>query len=190
MSQSRWMRSLLIGPGGVLVEVAAADALVAGSRVLAGMQDSRELAREQAAWLAAGTVPQVSGLDSDMVAMALLDLHVLSQPYGVPVAGWSGTWRYFWPRDSVLLLPRWLVRAHRRRGADRGLAKSAAGVRTVPGALSTRWQWSAGCSRHRADGAGWASTDSWQPSCPRRTGSRCCSGTGNFLIKAPRQHWH
>ena len=75
--------TVAIGPGGALVEVAAADALVAGSRVLAGMPDSRELAREQAAWLAAGTVPQVSGLDSDMVAMALLDLHVLGQPYGV-----------------------------------------------------------------------------------------------------------
>ena len=53
------------------------------------MPDSLDLAREQAAWLAAGTVPRVSGLDGDMVAMALLDLHVLSRPYGVPVAGWS-----------------------------------------------------------------------------------------------------
>ena len=95
--------TVAIGPGGALVDVAAADALVAGSRVLAGMPESRELAREQAAWLAAGTVPQVSGLNSDMVAIALLDLHVLSQPYGVPVAGWSGAWRYFWPRDSALV---------------------------------------------------------------------------------------
>jgi hypothetical protein len=65
--------------------------------------DSLNLARGQAAWLAAGTVPQVSGLDSDMVAMALLDLHVLSRPYGVPVAGWSNPWRYVWPRDSALV---------------------------------------------------------------------------------------
>ncbi len=95
--------TVAVGPGGTPVEVAAADALVTGSRVLAGMPDSRELAREQAAWLAAGTVPQVGGLDSDMVAVALLDLHVLSRPYGVPVAGWSGPWRYFWPRDSALV---------------------------------------------------------------------------------------
>src|SRR4029453_8807123 len=53
-------------------------------------------------WLAAGTVPQVSGLDSDMVAVALLDLHVLSRTYGVPVAGWGERWRYLWPRDSAL----------------------------------------------------------------------------------------
>jgi hypothetical protein len=95
--------TVAIGPGGALVEVAAADALVPGSRVLAGMPDSLGLAREQADWLAAGTVPQVRGLDSDMVAVALLDMHVLSRPYGVPVAGWSGPWRYFWPRDSALV---------------------------------------------------------------------------------------
>src|SRR4029450_4631732 len=95
--------TIAIGRGGVLVDVAAADALVPGSRVLAGTPDSLRLAREQAVWLAAGTVPQVSGLESDMVAVALLDLHVLSRPYGVPVAGWSGPWRYFWPRDSALV---------------------------------------------------------------------------------------
>ena len=95
--------TVAVGPGGALVEVAAADALIPGSRVLAGMPDSLGLAREQAAWLAAGTVPQVSGLDSDMVATALLDLHVLNRPYGVPVAGWSGPWRYVWPRDSALV---------------------------------------------------------------------------------------
>ena len=94
--------AVAVGPGGALVEVSAADALVPGTRVLAGMPDSPDLAREQADWLAAGNVPQVSGLDSDLVAMALLDLHVLSLPYGVPVAGWSSPWRYVWPRDSAL----------------------------------------------------------------------------------------
>src|SRR4029453_19253549 len=69
--------TVAIGSDGALVEVAAADALVPGSRVLAGMPDSLGLAREQAAWLAAGTVPQVRGLDSDMVAVALLDMRVL-----------------------------------------------------------------------------------------------------------------
>ncbi len=94
--------AVAVGPGGGLIEVAAADALVPGSRVLAGMPDSLDLAREQAAWLAEGTVPSVAGLDTDMVPVALLDLHVLSQPYGVPVAGWSQLWRYVWPRDSAL----------------------------------------------------------------------------------------
>ena len=45
-------------------------------------------------------VPELGG--SDLVRAALLDLHVLSQTYGVPVAGWAGPWRYVWPRDSAL----------------------------------------------------------------------------------------
>ena len=45
----------------------------------------------------------MSGLGGDMVSVALLDLHVLSRPYGVPVAGWSNPWRYVWPRDSALV---------------------------------------------------------------------------------------
>jgi hypothetical protein len=95
--------AVAVGPGGGLVEVAAADALVPGSRVVAGMPDSVDLAREQAAWLAKGTVPSVAGLNSDLVATALLDLHVLSRPHGVAVAGWSEPWRYVWPRDAALV---------------------------------------------------------------------------------------
>jgi glucoamylase len=94
--------AVAVGPGGALIEVDAADVLVPGSRVLAGMPDSLDLVHEQSAWLAAGVVPQVNGLDGDMVTVALLDLHVLSRPYGVPVAGWSPLWRYVWPRDSAL----------------------------------------------------------------------------------------
>src|SRR5512133_648900 len=56
--------AVAVGPGGGLVEVSAADVLVPGSRVLAGMPDSLDLAREQAAWLAEGTVPRGAGLDS------------------------------------------------------------------------------------------------------------------------------
>jgi glucoamylase len=48
-------------------------------------------------------VPVVPGLgpDSDLVRGALLDLHVLTETYGVPVAGWTGPWRYVWPRDAA-----------------------------------------------------------------------------------------
>src|SRR4029453_13191466 len=95
--------AVAVGPGGGLVEVAAADALVPGSRVVAGMPDSLDLARKQAAWLAKGTVPSVAGLNSDLVAIALLDIHVLSRPHGVAVAGWSEPWRYVWPRDAALV---------------------------------------------------------------------------------------
>jgi len=95
--------AVAVGPGGQVIKVAAVNELVPGSRVLAGTPESSELASEQADWLASGTVPQVSGLGSDMVAVALLDLHVLSRPYGVPVAGWSDPWRYVWPRDSAVV---------------------------------------------------------------------------------------
>jgi glucoamylase len=95
--------TVAVGPRGHLVDISDANELVPGSRVRAGMPNSMELARQQAAWLAAGTVPRVSGLDGDMVTAALLDLHVLSRPYGVPLAGWSPQWRYVWPRDSALV---------------------------------------------------------------------------------------
>ena len=48
-----------------------------------------------------GHRPAVAGLDRDLVLAALLDLHVLSQTHGVPVAGWTPAWRYVWPRDSA-----------------------------------------------------------------------------------------
>jgi glucoamylase len=95
--------AVALGSGGELVDVTGVSQLVPGSRVLAGTPDGPDLAREQAAWLAKGAVPRVSGLDSDMFTAALLDLHVLSRPYGVPVAGWSQSWRYVWPRDSALV---------------------------------------------------------------------------------------
>ncbi len=56
----------------------------------------------QASWLAAGRVPEISELSgSTMVRDALRDLNTLSRPYGVPVAAWTPTWRYVWPRDSA-----------------------------------------------------------------------------------------
>lgn len=96
-----------VGPDGALVQVAGVDgtagaAVVPGTRVLEGPGSDRAVADEQA-WLAAGTVPVVPGLgaDADLVRGALLDLHVLTQADGVPVAGWTGAWRYVWPRDAA-----------------------------------------------------------------------------------------
>ena len=95
------------GPDGLLVQVGGVDgtagaAVVPGTRVLEGPGSARAAAAEQA-WLDAGTVPVVPGLGtgSDLVRGALLDLHVLTQTDGVPVAGWTGAWRYVWPRDAA-----------------------------------------------------------------------------------------
>ncbi len=59
-----------------------------------------DLAAEQRAWLAAGTVPGADGPYADMVADALLDLHTLVQDGGAAVAAWTPYWRYVWPRDA------------------------------------------------------------------------------------------
>jgi hypothetical protein len=92
--------TIALGAGGV-VQAAAAAEVVPGTRVLAGTPDTDRLIAEQRQWLAAGTVPEVSGLDRAFVVGALLDLHVLSRTHGVPVAGWTPAWRYVWPRDSA-----------------------------------------------------------------------------------------
>lgn len=95
--------TVAVGPGGAVVEVpVGARTTVPGTRVLAGEGSGPAVAAERA-WLAAGTVPVVPelGADSDLVRGALLDLHVLTQTYGVPVAGWTGPWRYVWPRDAA-----------------------------------------------------------------------------------------
>lgn len=92
--------TIVLGPGGVVQEAAAAD-VVPGTRVLAGTADTDRLIAEERQWLAAGTTPAVPGLDRELVVGALLDLRVLSQTHGVPVAGWSPAWRYVWPRDSA-----------------------------------------------------------------------------------------
>jgi GH15 family glucan-1,4-alpha-glucosidase len=93
--------TVAIGPGGEVVE-ASADEVLPGTRVLASAPDADRLVAEEREWLAAGTVPSAAGVDADLVSSALLDLHVLSRSYGVPVAGWSGPWRNVWPRDSAL----------------------------------------------------------------------------------------
>jgi len=95
--------TVAVGPGGAVVEVLpGARTTVPGTRVIAGPGSTAAVAAEQA-WLATGTVPSVPGLgaDSELVRGALLDLHVLTQTYGVPVAGWTGPWRYVWPRDAA-----------------------------------------------------------------------------------------
>lgn len=98
--------TVALAPDGRVVEVAGVDGragatVVPGTRVLTGPGSAAAVAAERA-WLDAGTVPSVPGLaDDDLVRGALLDLHVLTQTYGVPVAGWTGAWRYVWPRDAA-----------------------------------------------------------------------------------------
>jgi hypothetical protein len=111
--------TLAVGPAGTVTRVFQPSELVPGSRVLASAPDSAELARNQRDWLAAGRVPTVPELaGSSMVRDALLDLHVLSEPYGVAVAGHAPAWRYVWPRDSALVATA-LARTGHLEDADR-----------------------------------------------------------------------
>ena len=92
-----------IGAGGRLQPVQDPALLVPGSRVLAGVPGAADRLRAERAWVGAGTVPVVPGLEgSSLVHDALLDLRALALEDGVPVAGWSPAWRHVWPRDSAL----------------------------------------------------------------------------------------
>lgn len=90
-----------IGPAGQVVPLAASDLLVPGSRVLSAEPNSAALAATEQRWLAGGTVPQPAELGSStMISTALLELKLLMDNGSAPMAGWSGPWRYVWPRDS------------------------------------------------------------------------------------------
>src|SRR4051794_28152600 len=97
--------TVAVGPGRAVVEVPPdSGRVLPGTRVLAGPGSAVAAAAEQE-WLASGTVPTVPGLGpgSELVRGALLDLHVLTQTYGVPVAAETGPWRYVWPRDAAVV---------------------------------------------------------------------------------------
>ena len=127
--------------------------------------------RQQADWLAAGTVPQVTGLDGDLVRAALLDLHLLSRAHGVPVAGWTTAWRHVWPRDSAFAASA-LARTGHLADAER-ILDFLARVQPVSGLFQARYlPDGSGVPDDRGvqlDGIGWAL---WA----MRTGGRRDSG--------------
>lgn len=66
--------------------------------------DSPVLASEQSLLAAADAAAAARGLPAaqrELLTSAALDLHVLSYGLAAPVAGWSGNWRYVWPRDTA-----------------------------------------------------------------------------------------
>ncbi|MFP5283203.1 MAG: hypothetical protein ACLGIF_07115, partial [Actinomycetes bacterium] len=93
---------IALAADGSVVELGGSDRWVSGTRVLDSV-GAQGRAVEQRTWLRAGTVPAIAGLDPELVRGALLDLHTLSRPYGVAVAGWAPAWRYVWPRDAAFV---------------------------------------------------------------------------------------
>lgn len=84
-----------------LVPAGHTDAVVPGTRVMAGEPQTAMLVEDEQAWVEAcapwvGTA--LAGGD-DVLRSALLDLRALSVGLPVSVAGWSEKWRYAWPRD-------------------------------------------------------------------------------------------
>lgn len=86
------------GGGGV-----PAAALQPGTRLVRTVDPSDPVARSAEEYLAA-TDNWLSGVPAalqDLASTSLLDLWVLSQSLAAPVAGWSRSWRYVWPRDAA-----------------------------------------------------------------------------------------
>ena len=148
--------TVALGPGGEVVE-ATADQLVPGTRVLASAPEADRLVAEQQAWLAAGSVPAVAGVEPELLTAALLDLHVLSRAYGVPVAGWSPAWRNVWPRDSALAAAA-LARTGHAADAER-ILDFLSRVQPESGLFAARYTPDGGVPDDRGvqlDGVGWA----------------------------------
>ena len=92
---------IAVDSAGRTVVVGSSEAVYGDARAMRGAAEARA---EQLRWLAAGTVPDVAGIDRSLFTGALLDLHVLGRDDGVTVAGWTPQWRYVWPRDSAVVV--------------------------------------------------------------------------------------
>ena len=149
--------TVALGVGGQVVEARAID-VVPGTRVLAGTPDSDRLVAEERAWLTAGQVPVAEGVPRDLVEAGLLDLRVLSRAHGVPVAGWSPSWRHVWPRDSALAAAA-LARTGHSSDAERIVAFLGR-VQPASGVLAARYladgQGEPDDRGTQLDGIGWA----------------------------------
>jgi glucoamylase len=76
-----------------------------GSRVLRTASQRVLLRQQELAWLRLGHSsgnPGEAYFDASQVA--LLDLRVLTGNSGGPVAGWTPSWRYVWPRDTAFVV--------------------------------------------------------------------------------------
>lgn len=78
-------------------------ALQPGTRLVRTVDPTGPVARSAEEYMAAAAdwLAQVPAELRDLASTALLDLWVLSESLPAPVAGWSGSWRYVWPRDAA-----------------------------------------------------------------------------------------
>ncbi len=107
---SLYSTSVAVNGIGDVVTVDQRTRLIDGTRAVLGA-GADAVAGEQRSWLAQGSVPGAGGPYADMVADALLDLHVLSQG-GAAAAGWTDRWRYVWPRDAAFVAAAFAASGH------------------------------------------------------------------------------
>ncbi len=136
LGQRFWsQRDLTLPAPGLAIDRTGRTVELAGTRAAPSPSET--------AWLAAGRLPQSSGVDPDMVRDALLDLRTLGHEHGVTVAGWTPAWRYVWPRDSAFV-----ASAYARTGH---LADAAAQLDFLQGVQAADGRFEA---RYRPDGSG------------------------------------
>jgi hypothetical protein len=102
-------RRSLVGPSshatsaGTAAADDAAPRAVPGTRLLAGTPADSPAARRAEAFVdgAAAWLADVPENFADLARGAVWDLWALSDGLPAPVAGWSRSWRYIWPRDTA-----------------------------------------------------------------------------------------
>jgi glucoamylase len=83
-----------------------------GSRVLRTAGQVAELRRQELAWQDRTRLRGQPGqADANACRLGLLDLRVLTLD-GAPIAAWSSSWRYVWPRDSAFVVAALAVTGH------------------------------------------------------------------------------
>ncbi|NAZ88286.1 glycoside hydrolase family 15 protein [Kineococcus indalonis] len=113
---------------------------------------------QDAAWLAAGTVPGAGGPWEDVVRRSLLDLRSLTAANGAVAAGPAAKWRYAWPRDSAFAAVALSATGHRAEALR--VLGFLAGVQHDDGGFEARYLLDGSGTPdgrgRQADGAGWA----------------------------------
>lgn len=118
------------------------------------------------AWLSLGSVPGKGTRWQEMVRVALLDVHQLSQQNGAVAAGAGERWNYAWPRDTAFVAVA-LARTGHHDEAQKALTFLQR-VQLADGGFEARYLLDgSGTPDDRArqsDGAGWALWAAWEVS--------------------------
>ena len=136
-----------------------------GSRVLNSAAQRDQLRQQEVAWQSRTRMP---GNPADPYVeagrLALLDLRVLALDGGIPVAAWSPSWRYVWPRDSAFVVAALSGTGHSEEAA--AILTFLQRVQKADGTFEARYEPGSGRPPdHRGvqlDGTGWSLWGLWR----------------------------